>query len=204
MAVFVRELLTRGHEVTAITSFHLKPAHSNYTEVLIDPPYDLSQLAPDELVFNVEVVSPMKSLKWIYDIGLGATEHALKTKNVREFIAAEGDHYDAILIEQFSQEAFLMLAHKFGAPIIALSTMGYADYMDSANGLHTPLAYCPNMFLDFDDRMTFWQRLENVVTTTYERIIRHFWYMPANDKLADKYFAALKSRYLNNPQRADN
>lgn len=38
---FIYELAQRGHEVTAITGLKYSgPAIENYTEVLIDPPYD--------------------------------------------------------------------------------------------------------------------------------------------------------------------
>ena len=38
---FVREMLDRGHQVTALTNFATKTPHANYTELIIDPPYDL-------------------------------------------------------------------------------------------------------------------------------------------------------------------
>lgn len=43
---FVKELINRGHEVTYLTSNSLKHLNmANYTEVLIDPPLDLSQIS---------------------------------------------------------------------------------------------------------------------------------------------------------------
>lgn len=40
MKVFVEEFLERGHEITTVTSISMKSKHENYTEILIDPPYD--------------------------------------------------------------------------------------------------------------------------------------------------------------------
>lgn len=40
MSVFVKELLNRGHEVTTVTSMSMGSKLDNYTEVLIDPPYE--------------------------------------------------------------------------------------------------------------------------------------------------------------------
>lgn len=43
---FVKSLLERGHEVTCVTSFRLSgPKQANYTEVLIDPPFDLNSFS---------------------------------------------------------------------------------------------------------------------------------------------------------------
>lgn len=41
---FVREMLNRGHHVTALTNFRTKAPHANYTELIIDPPLDISPL----------------------------------------------------------------------------------------------------------------------------------------------------------------
>lgn len=46
MQNFIKELLTRGHEVTCITSIKLtEPKYENYTEILIDPPYDMQNIS---------------------------------------------------------------------------------------------------------------------------------------------------------------
>lgn len=46
MQVFIKELLTRGHEVTCITSIKLTGhKYENYTEILIDPPYDMQNIS---------------------------------------------------------------------------------------------------------------------------------------------------------------
>lgn len=43
--VFIRELIGRGHEVTCITHIPMSGAKpDNYTEVLIDPPFDMEVL----------------------------------------------------------------------------------------------------------------------------------------------------------------
>lgn len=42
---FIAVLTSRGHEVTALTGIKYSKAHpANYTEVLIDPPFDLSSV----------------------------------------------------------------------------------------------------------------------------------------------------------------
>lgn len=43
--VFIRELIGRGHEITCITHIPMSGAKlDNYTEVLIDPPFDMEVL----------------------------------------------------------------------------------------------------------------------------------------------------------------
>jgi hypothetical protein len=38
---FVKELLNRGHEVMAITNFYAKEPHKNYTELVINPKFNI-------------------------------------------------------------------------------------------------------------------------------------------------------------------
>lgn len=46
MRVFVKELLYRGHEVTCVTSITMGDSKlQNYTEILIDPPFDMQNLS---------------------------------------------------------------------------------------------------------------------------------------------------------------
>lgn len=54
MEVFIRELINRGHEVTCITSVSIsgtKP--DSYTEVLIDPPFDINAFGKYKNLSNI-------------------------------------------------------------------------------------------------------------------------------------------------------
>lgn len=45
MKVFIDELINRGHELTCITNISMgKHKPTNYTEILIDPPYEIQNL----------------------------------------------------------------------------------------------------------------------------------------------------------------
>lgn len=45
MQNFVKALVERGHEVTAIVNAPITKFHSpNYTEILIEPPFDVKQI----------------------------------------------------------------------------------------------------------------------------------------------------------------
>lgn len=50
MQVFVKELLYRGHEVTCITSISIGATFENYTEILIDPPFNMHSMSKFVLV----------------------------------------------------------------------------------------------------------------------------------------------------------
>jgi glucuronosyltransferase len=56
-----------------------------------------------------------------WNMGLGSTEHALNSKAVQNFIQNDKSKFDLVISEQFFQEAFLMFAHKYKAPIVTIS-----------------------------------------------------------------------------------
>lgn len=61
---FVRALLDRGHEVTYLTSNSLSKLNSaNYSEILIDPPYDFFAHAG---MFEIFILFSVISLYFLY------------------------------------------------------------------------------------------------------------------------------------------
>lgn len=146
-----------------------------------------------EQVFAAHYVSPFMSVKWLYGLGLDNSEHGLRDAKVQQLINSDTQHFDLIVSEQFFQDAWLLFAHKFNAPIVTIATTGYADYMDYAQGLMTPWAYVPHFLLNYDDQMDFLKRCENVLLSLYDRYVRLTYYMPENNRLARTYFNSLTS-----------
>ncbi|XP_029708692.2 UDP-glycosyltransferase UGT5-like [Aedes albopictus] len=187
---FIRELTDRGHEVTAVTSYKFGEPIDNYTEVLIDPSYPILEKFPISAVYSSQdYQNDFKNLFLYWRLGLETSRYALENSNVQQFIRRKDDHYDLIVAEQFFQESWLMFAHKFDAPIITISTIGYSDYMDRAMGLLTPWSFVPHMLLDYDDQMSFYQRAYNTLLSMVDYIGRELHYLPEQNKLAEEIFS---------------
>lgn len=139
-------------------------------------------------IFNLKYSSDWSNLLLFYRAGLLSTEHALNDDKVKRLIQSENLHFDVIILEQFNHDALLMLAHKFKAPIITISTLGHTDYMDHAMGLITPWAHVPHNMLTYTDQMSFTQRCYNMALSLVDIILRRYHYMPNMQLLADKYF----------------
>lgn len=60
--------------------------------------------------------------------------------------------------------------------------------MDLAMGMITPLSFIPHPVLPYTDEMTFVERVYNVFLSAYDALLWRFNYMPAQNKLALKYF----------------
>lgn len=55
-----------------------------------------------------------------WGLGLKSTEHAFNSQALRDFIKNDDSKFDLIFAEQWFQEAMLMFAHKYKAPIVTL------------------------------------------------------------------------------------
>lgn len=75
------------------------------------------------MIFGMKFTSQVDMLFAYWSMGLQTTEHALKSKAVSDFIRTDQSKFDLILAEQFFQEALLMFAHKYKAPIVTISEL---------------------------------------------------------------------------------
>lgn len=164
---FARKLVDRGHHLTVIGNHPTKHPHPNYTEILIDPPFDIPQHFPKDAIFEMKFSSYVHNLLMWWKVGLMTSEHALQDAKVQELIKSKGKHFDLVIMEQFFHESFLMFAHKFNAPIITVGTFGYADYMDRAMGSVTPYSIVPHIVVPYSDNMSFYERAYNTFLSNF-------------------------------------
>lgn len=184
------ELARRGHEVTVITNYRQPKKIDNYTEIIIEPMYDFWANAPTNNLFELTEMTFTETINLLYyGIGIPSTEHALKQKKIQDLIRRKGDHFDLVLVEQFYQEAFLLLAHKYQAPIVTVCTFGFAQYMSPMFGVVSPWSHVPHELLPYSDKMTFPEKLWNTVLNLYEHYLRQYQYFPQQQDLAQKYIA---------------
>ncbi|XP_062551814.1 LOW QUALITY PROTEIN: UDP-glycosyltransferase UGT5-like [Armigeres subalbatus] len=192
---FIRELTERGNEVTCITSFKFGETIHNYTEVLIDPAYPIRDKFPVSTFFESKSYSnDFKNLFFYWKMGIETSRHGLESRNVQTFLKREDLHFDLIVSEQFFQESWLMFAYKFNAPIVTISTYGYSDFMDRAMGLITPWSVVPHMLLDYEDNMNFFQRSYNLFISTFDYVVREYYYLPKQNEIVKKCFGDLNQQ----------
>lgn len=59
-----------------------------------------------------------------------------------------------------------------------------------------PFSHVPHEFVLYDDKMSFLERLDNTFAGLYEKFRRSMYYLPVQEKLAQKYFSHLPGTYL--------
>lgn len=78
-------------------------------------------LVTQEQIFELKFMNQIDMLSMYWWLGIESTKYCLENPAVRNFTLHDDSHFDLILTEQFFQEALLMFAHKYKAPIISLS-----------------------------------------------------------------------------------
>lgn len=130
----------------------------------------------------------------LWGYGLETTKFVFDSPVVKDFIENDKTRFDLVISEQFQQEAFNMFAHKYNCPLVTLSTLDYSHFMDRARGLMTPYSFVPHALSYSTDRMTFFERLENLAASLYDAIGRKFYYLPKQNQLAREAFEALENQ----------
>lgn len=103
-------------------------------------------------------------------------------------IFSSNEHYDAVILEQFSSDALKVVAHKFNAPLILFHGVGATNAVNLYVGNPSPRSYISDIYLRFPSKMTFLERLENFVVSVFVTIYKHFYYFPEQEKIVKEFY----------------
>lgn len=123
--------------------------------------------------------------------GLGITEMTLNSTEVRKFLA-EDNSFDLVISEQFFQESLNILAHKYKAPLVLVTTFGNCMRHNIVSRNPLQLSTTISEFLDVKEPTSFWGRLRNLYFTAYEYIYWRYWYLEEQEALVKKYIPHLQ------------
>lgn len=117
---------------------------------------------------------------------LAFTDVALNSTDVQKFLK-EDNKFDIVICEQFFQEAFYSLAHKYQAPLALVTTSG--NYMRCNIAMRNPLQLSKvyGDYLVVKDPKSFWGRFRNTYYVMYEFLWWKYWFLPKQEALISKY-----------------
>ncbi len=132
-------------------------------------------------------MSFLNKLNLIFNVGVSMTNYTLRHDVVQKFLDTKVK-FDVIVMEVFMNEAFLGLGHYFQAPIVGFSTFGASKWSNDMVGNPTPMSYIPHFQVKFSDRMTFFQRVGNVLMYLSESVFMDWFYMGRQEQLYNEIF----------------
>lgn len=131
----------------------------------------------------------LEKLNLILKFGTTMTNFTLNHEVLQNFIDTTRVQYDVIVMEVFMNEAFLGLGHHFNAPIVGFSTFGASKWSNDMVGNPSPMSFVPHIQLQFLDKMTFFQRVINVLAYLSENVFMDWYYMPQQVEIYNEIFA---------------
>ncbi|KAJ6644050.1 UDP-glucosyltransferase 2, partial [Pseudolycoriella hygida] len=182
----MKGLAAKGHDVTVISPFPQDKPMKNYRDVTI--------LGVDKLIgetfphlIHMDGMNFVDKLNLIFNIGVAMTNYTLTHDVMRTFLHTNVK-FDVIVMEIFMNEAFLGLSHHFQAPVVGFATFGASKWTNDMVGNPNPMSHVPHFQAKFSERMTFFQRVINVVMFLSESVYMKWFYMGRQEKLYNEIF----------------
>lgn len=125
----------------------------------------------------------------LYNWGVEACEHAYNSSAIRTVLSSK-KRYDLIIMEQFNTDCLMGVAWKLQVPVIGLSSCALMPWhYDRVGAPHIP-SYVPALFMGHSDRMSFGQRLTNLLTVHAMKFLKKQLMDRSADAIARRYVGA--------------
>ncbi|ERL83794.1 UDP-glycosyltransferase UGT5-like [Dendroctonus ponderosae] len=189
-------LAEAGHQVTVIAPFPAKnvPSNVSWEHVVVEgiaeeyhKKFKDMNLLEDSNRNVVERMVQYQNLMvhWINDTLWDPKVKALLTPATK---------FDAVVLEQFMNDAHKAYAHFFDCPLILISSMGAAPWVNNIVGNPNPPAYIRHIFFSSTfDYTKIWTRFGNLVTYITEFLVDYFYSQPLHNRLIQARFPGAPS-----------
>lgn len=184
------ELAKKGHQITVISPTPSLVTHENIKEI---PGLDFSKLVTgmmtkpnffENRLSGDRMSTPFYTMatKFGQDCDLF---HQLP--QVQQLIQKGSGQYDLVMTMAFMNECVYGIFHHMNTSSVIISTVPVFPWFAAATGSPTPLSIIPHIYFSGDQQMTFWERLENVLSYTFQMVTRNYIYLPKIEQAYQKY-----------------
>ncbi|KYM99800.1 PREDICTED: UDP-glucuronosyltransferase 2B31-like [Cyphomyrmex costatus] len=182
----MKGLAKKGHQIDVVSKFPLKKPYPNYTDIVTLP-------TTLRLVNNMsfELMQQLLSSNPTYAVAtVGGNElcEFLGNPEIKELAKPKNPPYDAVLIEVFGAQCFGVIAHMLKVPLIGISTTALYPWLFDMIAQPESLAITPSNLLSLTESMNFWQRLQNIVFTTYDKWYFNYLTTREQDRMIREHF----------------
>lgn len=151
----IHSLLDRGHRILSITNFPDAVERANLSHI------DISGLKPHSQ-FKTSNNGIIKSMTRV--IGNAKTYSTILDHPKIGKLLRSGRKFDLVIAEFFtSTPIFAPIATVVDAPIIGFCPMITFPWINEVMGMETTMSYMPSILNNSSDRMSFFQRIYNIV-----------------------------------------
>lgn len=122
----------------------------------------------------------------MHKVGLIFSNSTLNEPAVQELLYSD-EKFDIIVLEMCMTEALLGFGHHFKIPVIGVSTFGANKYTADLVAAPETSSYIPNLFTGYSDRMSFTERIWNLMEYTLETTLDYFVHQKIQQNLLQYY-----------------
>ncbi|KAJ8954694.1 hypothetical protein NQ318_011387 [Aromia moschata] len=185
----MRGLAEAGHDVTMISPFEdtgtlSRGTYSNIVLTGFSERYE-------EILKHFDLLNdprrPISAQIMFQHIQLMTSNATLGHPNVIPFLNS-GEKFDAVIVEQFVNEAVKVFAYHFQAPLILFCSVGPNNWINSAVGNPSPLSYIPYL-MDYPIIKSFTHRVVNTLIYIAYQLMNYFYVFPKNEDILRYHFA---------------
>nr|ATN96046.1 UDP-glucuronosyl transferase 343C3 [Myzus persicae] len=180
-----KELASRGHNLTVVSTFPLKTPQPNYTDIPISIDENiLKGVDPMELAshgFLTVVPSLWKMSTFL-------AKKIIPKPEMQNFILSQDYEFDLVMVFSFCQEYSITLGHKYKVPVINLGVSTLWPSNSKWIGEPSTFSYILDQRTGATDQMSFIERFKNTVIGIYQLFLEDYYYLPLQKDTMEKYF----------------
>ncbi|XP_058988271.1 UDP-glycosyltransferase UGT5-like [Musca domestica] len=184
---YLKMLAARGHQVTSISGFPQKENVTNFRDVAVMEVHDDYEVMLAEFQQNL---GKWEEMSFISNYMTRLVERVMKNEQVQNLLKYE--HFDLVILESVYTDALYSFARHFNVPLIGLSSFGTDPVIDELIGNMSPFSYTPLVTIGYTDRMTYLQRIHNVIYQLLDLIHIRWIHIPRHRELLAKYMPHIK------------
>ncbi|XP_059219532.1 UDP-glucosyltransferase 2-like [Stomoxys calcitrans] len=179
---YLKQLASRGHEVTVVNAFPQKEKVKNFRDVPVLEVHDNYAA----IIANAQVQrNCWQDMTFLSGFCCNITETVLKNSEVQNLL--KNEHFDLIILEVIHTDALYSLGRHFAAPMIGLSSFGTDIIIDELMGNISPLAYAPQTTIGYTEHMSYKERLHNAFSQLLELLHVRLVHLPRQRQILKKY-----------------
>ncbi|KAK5649594.1 hypothetical protein RI129_000623 [Pyrocoelia pectoralis] len=184
--MLLKELASRGHEVTMITPVEEKEKIKNFRIITLTNTFEhLKEMKFD--MFNFAERSAFSSVFKMNEMMLPFIENTLNHTNVQNLIKSN-DKFDLVIIERLLNDAFHGFCAHFEAHCVISSSVPPSYTSNMQMGNFVPPSYMPDLHASLSSKMNFFERAYNGLVYFIGIILFHTHVIPTHNDIMHKYF----------------
>uniref|UniRef100_A0A1B6K0J6 UDP-glucuronosyltransferase n=1 Tax=Homalodisca liturata TaxID=320908 RepID=A0A1B6K0J6_9HEMI len=179
-------LASRGHDVTVVNSYPQPRPVRNYTDINLQDfkkvffnniPFDILPQVPTNFIENHRFLLSQ----------IEGNELTFSHPDVRRLVNSD-EKFDLIITELWNNDVFLGFAHKFKAPVIAMSSCSILPWGNARFGNPDNPSYIPQIFFRKYGKLDILHRIINTCQLAISQLLYKFVYNPISEKIARRGF----------------